>query len=209
MEGSKSKVKMDSLPFLIFYTVLAFFLGSLPFSVWIGRLTTGEDIHKFGDQNPGATNVLRTGSREGFLLAMILDISKAALPVGLAYQQWGIQDLRIVPIALAPVAGHAFSPFLGGNGGKALATAFGVWIGLTIWTLSSVALALLVGWRLILRPPGWALLLALLCLALVILFWFPDPVFMAVLAGQALILLFKQRADLRQRPYLRWRESQA
>lgn len=198
---------MDSLPFLILYTILAFFLGSLPLAVWLGRLTTGEDIRKYGDHNPGATNVLRAGSRGGFILAIVLDISKAALPVGVAYQQWGIQDWRIVPLALAPVAGHAFSPFLGGKGGKALATAFGVWIGLTIWTLSSLSLALLVGWRLVLRPPGWALLLALSCLALIIVIWFPDPVFMGVLAGQALILLFKQRADLGQLPHLRWREK--
>ena len=109
---------MDSLPFLTFYTILAFFLGSLPFSIWIGRVTTEKDIRKYGDHNPGATNVLRAGSRGGFLLAMILDICKGAVPVGLAYQQWGIQDWRIVPITLAPVAGHAFSPFLGGKGGK-------------------------------------------------------------------------------------------
>ena len=198
---------MDSLPFLIFYTILAFFLGSLPFSIWIGRVTTEKDIRKYGDLNPGATNVLRAGSRGGFLLAIVLDISKAALPVGLAYQQWGIQDWRIVPIALAPVAGHAFSPFLGGHGGKALATAFGVWIGLTIWTLSSVSLGLLIAWRLIVKPAGWALLLTLSCLALVIVIWFPDPVYMAVLAGQALILLYKQRDDLRQRPNLRRRQS--
>ena len=200
---------MDSLPFLIFYTILAFFLGSLPLSVWIGRLTTGEDIRKYGDRNPGATNVLRAGSRGGFLMAMILDISKGAIPVGLAYQQWGIQDWRIVPIALAPVAGHAFSPFLGGKGGKALATAFGVWIGLTIWSLSLVSLGLLIAWRLIVKPAGWALLLTLSCLALVIVIWFPNPVFLAVLAGQVLILLYKQRADLRQRPYLRHRQSKA
>ena len=199
---------MDSNLFLITFTVFAFLLGSLPFAFWIGQLTTGEDIRKYGDHNPGATNVLRAGSRGGFLLAMILDISKAALPVGLAYQQWGFQDWRIVPITLAPVAGHAFSPFLGGKGGKALATAFGVWIGLTIWTLSSIVLVLLVGWRLILRPTGWALLLALSCLALFIVMWFPDPVFLAVLAGQALILLLKHRTDLQQRPYLRWREAQ-
>jgi glycerol-3-phosphate acyltransferase PlsY len=200
---------MDSTLFLITFTGTSFLLGSLPFAVWIGRLTTGEDIRKYGDHNPGATNVLHTGSRGSFLLAMILDISKAALPVGLAYQQWEIQDWRIVPIALAPVAGHAFSPFLGGKGGKALATAFGVWIGLTIWTLSSISLALLVGWLQIIRPSGWALLLAFSCLALIILIWFPDPVFMAVLAGQALILLYKHRTDLQQRPCHRWRESQA
>ncbi len=199
---------MDSLPVLIFFTGLSFLLGSLPFAVWIGRATTGEDIRAFGDLNPGATNVLRAGSRGGFLLAMVLDISKGALPVGLAYQQWGIQDWRMIPITLAPVAGHAFSPFLGGKGGKALATAFGVWIGLTIWSLSLASLGLLIMWRLIVRPPGWALLLTLSCLALVIAIWFADPLYMAVLAGQALILLFKQRADLQQRPFLRRRDSQ-
>ena len=200
---------MDSSLSIISFTVVSFLLGSLPFALWIGHLTTSEDIRNYGDGNPGATNVLRAGSRGGFLLALILDISKAALPVGLAYQQWGIQDWRIVPIALAPVAGHAFSPFLGGKGGKALATAFGVWVGLTIWTLSSIVLLLLIGWRLVLRPPGWALLLTLSCLALIIVIWFPDPVFLAVLAGQALILLSKHRDDLRQQPYLRWRKSRA
>ena len=198
---------MDSLPFLIFYTILAFFLGSLPFSVWIGRITTGGDIRKYGDQNPGATNVLHAGSRVGFLLAMALDISKGALVVGLAYQVWGIQDWRIVPVTLAPVAGHAFSPFLRGKGGKALATAFGVWIGLTIWSLSLPALGLLIFWRLVVRPPGWALLLALGCLGLVIVIWFSDPVFLVVLALQTMILLYKEQSDLQQRPSLQWRKS--
>jgi len=193
---------MDYLPLLIIYTILAFLLGSLPFSVWIGQATTGEDIREYGDSNPGATNVLRAGSRVGFLLAMALDISKGALVVGLAYQVWGIQDWRIVPVTLAPVAGHAFSPFLGGRGGKALATAFGVWIGLTIWSLSLAVLGLLIFWRLIVRPPGWALLLALICLGLIIAIWFPDPVFIIVLALQSLILLYKELADLRQRPSL-------
>ena len=191
---------MDSLSFLIFYTLLAFLFGSLPFSLWIGRAATGKDIRRYGDHNPGATNVLRAGSRGGFLLAMALDISKGALVVGLAYQVWGIQDWRIVPITLAPVAGHAFSPFLRGQGGKALATAFGVWIGLTIWSLSLAALGLLILWRLTVRPPGWALLLALLCLGLVIVIWLPNPIFLAVLALQMLILLYKERADLGQRP---------
>ncbi len=197
---------MDSLPFLIFYTLLAFLFGSLPFSLWIGRAATGKDIRRYGDHNPGATNVLRAGSRGGFLLAMALDISKGALVVGLAYQVWGIQDWRIVPITLAPVAGHAFSPFLRGQGGKALATAFGVWIGLTIWSLSLAALGLLIFWRLVVRPPGWALLLTLLCLGLVIVVWLPNPVFLVVLALQSLILLYKERADLGQWPSRRQRE---
>ena len=190
---------MDSTLFLLFFTTLSFLFGSLPFSIWIGRLLTGKDIRLYGDHNPGATNVLRAGSSAGFLLALILDVSKGALPVGLAYQQRGIQDWHIVPIALAPVDAPCLFSFSGRQGGKALATAFGVWIGLTIWTLSLAALGLF--WRLLIGPPGWVLLLALICLALVIAFWFPDPLFLAVLAGQALILLAKQWADLQQRPY--------
>lgn len=194
---------IEAYPVLILYIAFTFFLGSLPFALWIGRLTTGQDIRSYGDHNPGATNVLRAGSRSGFLLALIVDISKSALPVGLAYQQWGVQDWRIVPITLAAVAGHAFSPFLGGKGGKALATALGVWIGLTLWSLSSLALGLLIIWRLLIRPSGWALLLTLICLGLGILIWFPDPVFMAVLIGQSAILLYKQKDDFQQRPSLR------
>jgi acyl phosphate:glycerol-3-phosphate acyltransferase len=194
---------IDAYPVFLLYIAFTFFLGSLPFALWIGRLTTGQDIRSYGDHNPGATNVLRAGSRGGFLLALIVDISKSALPVGLAYQQWGVQDWRIVPITLAAVAGHAFSPFLGGKGGKALATALGVWIGLTLWSLSSLALGLLIIWRLLIRPSGWALLLTLICLGLGILIWFPDPVFMAVLIGQSAILLYKQKDDFQQRPSLR------
>jgi glycerol-3-phosphate acyltransferase PlsY len=185
-------------------TAAGFLLGSLPFALWIGRLTTGQDIRHFGDGNPGATNVLRAGSRGGFLLALILDTSKSALPVGLAYQQLGIQDWRIIPIALAPVAGHAFSPFLRGRGGQALAAALGVWIGLTIWKLSLVALAALIVWRLLISPKGWSTLLALATQGVAIVVWYSNPVFLAILAGQALILLSKQAADLRLRPRLKF-----
>ena len=84
-----------------------------------------------------------------------------------------------------------------------------MWIGLTIWALSMVFLGLLVGWRLILRPSGWALWFALSRLAMIIVLRFPDPVFMGVLVGKVLIQLFKYRTDLTKRPYIRWREAQA
>jgi glycerol-3-phosphate acyltransferase PlsY len=193
----------------IWFTVGGFLLGSLPFSLWIGRLSTGDDIRNQGDHNPGATNVLRAGSRGGFILAMILDITKGAIPVGLAYHQLGIQDWRIVPIALAPVAGHAFSPFLGWRGGKALATTFGVWIGLTIWTLSLAILGLMLLWRQVIAPQGWAVMLALLSLGVVILLLGQPPEFLAIVAGQMIILAIKHADDLRQRPSVRRRSVSA
>ena len=84
-----------------------------------------------------------------------------------------------------------------------------MWIRLTIWTLSLEFLGLLVGWWLILQPSGWALRFALSRLVMIIVIRFPDPVFVGVLVGKVLNLLFKYRTDLPKRPYLRWRKAQA
>ncbi|MGD8584936.1 MAG: glycerol-3-phosphate acyltransferase [Chloroflexota bacterium] len=180
-----------------------FLLGAMPFSIWLGRLVAGRDIRAYGDHNPGATNVLRAAGFAPFALALLLDISKGALPVGLAYHVLGIQDWQIVPIALAPPLGHAFSPFLKWRGGKAIAATMGVWIGLTIWIVPLVGLILLVIWSLLLRPSGWAVLLTLAGLLLFLLIWDPRPVFLAVLGGHVLLLVWKQRQDLAQKPELR------
>jgi acyl phosphate:glycerol-3-phosphate acyltransferase len=110
---------------------IAFLSGSLPFSVWLGRLLLGVDVRQYGDGNPGAANTFRTGNKLVGVLVLALDVSKAAVPVGLAYFNLGIRGADMALIALAPILGHAFSPFLRFRGGKALATALGVWIGLT------------------------------------------------------------------------------
>jgi len=184
-------------------SLAGFLLGAMPFSIWLGRLVAGRDIRAYGDHNPGATNVLRAAGFAPFALVLFLDISKGALPVGLAYHILGIQDWQIIPIALAPPLGHAFSPFLKWRGGKAIAATMGVWIGLTIWIVPLVGLILLVIWSLLLRPSGWAVLLTLAGLLLFLLIWDPRPVFLAVLGGHILLLVWKHRQDLAQKPELR------
>lgn len=189
------------IPYL--WALLAFFCGSLPFSVWLPRLVGGQDARQFGDGNPGSTNAFKAGGAGVGLAALILDVSKAAAPVGLAYFQLGIRGWPMVLIATAPVLGHAFSPFLRFRGGKALAPAFGAWIGLTLWQLSLPALALVLLWRAVLDVDGWAVMLALASLLVIILLWQPEPLFLAVLAGQMIILAYTHRAGLRRRPHLR------
>jgi glycerol-3-phosphate acyltransferase PlsY len=191
------------------WALLAFFLGSLPFAVWLPRLVGGQDARQFGDGNPGATNAFRAGGPGVGLAALLLDVSKAAAPVGLAYFQFGWRGWPMALIATAPVLGHAFSPFLRFRGGKALAPAFGVWIGLTLWQLSLPALLLVLAWRAVLDVDGWAVMLALASLLVVILVWQPEPLLVAVLAGQAAILAFTHRAGLRRRPHLRRRDRPA
>lgn len=187
----------------ILYILAAFLCGSLPFSVWLGKLFLRVDVRRYGDGNPGATNVFRAGNRIVGLLALILDVSKAAAPVGLAYVSLGVRGLPMFLIAMAPILGHAFSPFLGFRGGKALATALGVWIGLTVWKASlPAAIGALIGLALF-TAPGWAVMLALVVVLVSLLAWMPDGLLLLVWAGELLILAWTHRADLRQRPRLR------
>lgn len=123
--------------------LLAFLCGALPFSVWIGRFALGKDIRQFGDGNPGATNVGRAGGGKVWTaLAIILDFLKGAIPIAIVHYGWQWAGWEMALVALAPVLGHAFSPFLNWRGGKALAVTFGVWTGLTTW-IAPVALGIL------------------------------------------------------------------
>jgi glycerol-3-phosphate acyltransferase PlsY len=185
------------------FCIIAFLCGSLPFSVWLGNLFLKQDVRQYGDGNPGATNVIRAGSKAVGLLVLTLDISKAAAPVGLAYHNLGIRGIPMVLIAVAPVLGHAFSPFLGFHGGKALATALGVWIGLTIWKASLVGvLGTMLGYALI-PLSGWAVMIGQACILAALLIWMPDPLLLVTWGIQVLILTWTHRSDLCKRPYLR------
>ncbi len=192
----------------IAWALFAFLCGSIPFSVWLPRLIRQRDARNYGDGNPGATNAFHAGGAVAGLLALLLDVSKAAAPVGWAYFNLGYRGWPMALIATAPVLGHAFSPFLRFRGGKALAVAFGAWIGLTLWKLSVPALLLVLLWRKLIDPQGWAVMAALVMLLALILVGFNNPLFLAVWAGQAAILAWTHRADLRQRPHLRRRAAQ-
>lgn len=180
---------------LSFWLFFAFLSGALPLSVWVTKLAGRRDPRAVGDHNPGATNAFKTGGKWVGLAALLLDVSKAAAPVGLAYQIFGIRGLAMTAIALAPMLGHAYSPFLAFRGGKALAAALGVWIGLTWWDVPLVALAGITVWFLLLKNSGWAVLLTLAGMAAYLYIVRPEPLFFWVLGLQTVLLLWKHRAD--------------
>jgi glycerol-3-phosphate acyltransferase PlsY len=181
----------------LFWFILAFIAGALPFSVWLARLR-GKDPRLVGDGNPGATNAFKAGGTWIGLAALLLDVSKAALPVGLAYQVFDLGGWSIVPIALAPTLGHAFSPFLNFKGGKALATVLGVWIGLTLWDMPLVIVVGITAWYLLLKNSAWAVLFTLLVMAIYLLVFRPEPLFYWILGLQAMLVLWKHRQDFQK-----------
>lgn len=189
--------------FRVLWVIIAFFSGSLPLSVWIGRLA-GQDIRQHGDGNPGATNVLRAAGWPWYILALCADITKAALPVGLAYQIFGWQDWWIMPIAIAPSLGHAFSPFLEWQGGKALATMLGMWIALTYWLVPAVGLTSLVILVSLIKGDAWAVLIMMAIVLFFIIFVLPNPIFITIQVCQLLLSLWTHRAGFQNRPQLRF-----
>ena len=149
-------------------------LGSLPFSVWIGKIFLRKDIREYGDGAPGATNVARAGSKTLYVIAALLDAFKGTVPVWLAQLVSGVAGWELAAVAVAPVIGHAFSPFLKFRGGMGVATTFGVWLGLTGW-LGPMAMALCIGSMFIVQKNWvWASVVGML-LFLIVLLFIPDP----------------------------------
>jgi glycerol-3-phosphate acyltransferase PlsY len=140
------------------WAAAGFLAGALPFSVWVGRLALGTDIRQYGDGNPGAFNVFRAGGKYWGWLAILLDGLKGAIPAALANFGFGWEGWQLGLAAVAPILGHAFSPFLGWRGGKALAVTFGVWTGLTLWVVPVILGAAFALGMLVLRR-DWAAVL--------------------------------------------------
>ncbi|GIV65637.1 MAG: glycerol-3-phosphate acyltransferase [Chloroflexota bacterium] len=183
------------------WLALAFFSGSVPYSLLLGKLLLKRDIRRFGDGNPGATNLIRAGGGWWGGLAILLDGLKAAIPVGWVY--WF--DRPVLPwmaaIALAPVLGHAYSPFLAGKGGKAIASMFGVWTGLTLFEAPLILGAAMGLFYLIFENSGWVVLFSEGVLGVFLWLYHPDPLLGAVWILLFLLSAWKHRADL-ARPQL-------
>ena len=189
---------------VLVWTGLGFILGAMPFSLWLGHLFLHTDIRHYGDGNPGATNAWKAGGWRIGVPAFLLDYLKGVIPVGLAILVVGISGWALVAVALAPVLGHAFSPFLGfKGGGKALAVTFGIWTGLTLVEGPFVLGLFFAVFLLIQTSDGWAVLLGLLAFGIYLLLQHGDRFILAIWLGNTLLLVRKYRAEFRTRSQLR------
>lgn len=108
--------------------LLGYLLGSVSFAVVVSRLFGLADPRSYGSGNPGATNVLRSGSKGAAILTLLLDALKAFIPVWLA-KMWGWPELLIMLIGLGAFLGHIWPVFFRFEGGKGVATAAGALLG--------------------------------------------------------------------------------
>ena len=118
------------LPALV--VLASYLMGSLSFAVIVSRLMGLNDPRSYGSKNPGATNVLRSGSKKAAILTLLLDAVKGWVPVALVLA-WGPEHGLGAGVAalagLAAFLGHLYPVFFGFVGGKGVATAVGVLVG--------------------------------------------------------------------------------
>jgi glycerol-3-phosphate acyltransferase PlsY len=127
---------------LLCAALIAYLIGSIPFAVIMSRAFGLADPRSYGSRNPGATNVLRSGHRLAAALTLIFDAAKGTAAVLLAKyvadQIGGAAGVAVVAVAV--FLGHLFPIFLGFKGGKGVATALGVMLGLAWWVAGACAL---------------------------------------------------------------------
>lgn len=118
-------------------TVAAYLVGSLSFAVIVSQAMGLNDPRTYGSKNPGATNVLRSGSKAAAVVTLLLDAFKGWLPVMLVKwygEPYGLGDGTVALVGLAAFLGHLFPVFFRFAGGKGVATALGVLLA-TSWIL--------------------------------------------------------------------------
>lgn len=131
------------LPLLAAAIVGSYLLGSLSFAVLVSRLFGLADPRSYGSGNPGATNVLRSGNKAAAVLTLLLDALKGWLPAFAAAHWWpqaGHAQLAAMAVGVAAFLGHLWPVFFRFEGGKGVATAAGVLLGmdpmLGLWSLA-------------------------------------------------------------------------
>lgn len=127
--------------YIILLVIFAYLLGSISTAIVTCKLMGLPDPRTEGSENPGATNVHKIGGKKAAVITLFGDLLKGLIPV-LIGRFFGADELTLSLIALAAFIGHLYPVFFGFKGGKGVATAFGVILGISL----PVAVAILIVW---------------------------------------------------------------
>ena len=190
----------------ILFALAAYLIGSISFAVIVSKLFGLSDPRTYGSKNPGATNVLRSGSKKAAILTLIGDGFKGWLAVWLALRfgpRFGVEDAGIALVVLAVFLGHLWPVFFRFVGGKGVATALGILLALNVWLgLGTVATWIVVAYAF--RYSSLAALVAALfapfyyCL----LFGSEGGILLAVLAMSLLLIYRAKSVPRKNRIYI-------
>ena len=177
-------------------TVAAYLLGSLSFAVIVTRLMGLNDPRTYGSKNPGATNVLRSGSKAAAIVTLLLDAVKGWLPVVLVRwfgKPYGMEDGTIALVGLAAFLGHLWPVFFRFEGGKGVATALGVLLALH-WPLGLIIVGIWVASFAITRISSLGSIVGFTAAPFIAYQMVPS--YMLGIVGMSLLLLARHKSNI-------------
>jgi glycerol-3-phosphate acyltransferase PlsY len=200
---------LATLPLIAAAAVAAYLVGSLSFAVIVSRVMGLSDPRTYGSGNPGATNVLRSGSKAAAAVTLLFDAVKGWLPVALV--QWigpryGLGESAQALVGLAAFFGHLWPVFFRFQGGKGVATALGVLIAFAPW----LGMAVLVTWIVVALTSRYSSLAAVIAAVLAPVYallgeaawgnapwrWEAQGAKLLVVIVMALLLLWRHRVNI-------------
>ncbi len=178
-----------------FLPLIAYFFGSISSAIVVCRVMGLPDPRNTGSRNPGATNVLRIGGRRlAAVITLISDALKGLIPV-LVAAEWTDNTLIVALAGAAAFLGHLYPVFFGFRGGKGVATACGVFLGISgVLTLILVAIWLAVA--VLFRYSSLAALTTATLAPLLILWLLPDPWLLAMSLIITALLFWRHRENI-------------
>lgn len=180
------------------WLLLSYLIGAIPTSYLAGRMFRGIDLRQHGSGNLGATNLYRTLGWKFAIPVGLFDIAKGAVPVALIAPEVSGSQRVAVALGIAAVLGHVYSVFVRFRGGKGVATAAGVMLGLAPLAIG----VLIVVWALIVFGTGYVSLGSVVAASLLPLaVWVLDPGARELLPVIALVaagIVWLHRANIRR-----------
>lgn len=176
--------------------VLTYLIASIPFGLIVGKVWGAVDVRKVGSGNIGTSNVMRSVGKGAAALVLVLDVLKGGIPVWFALSQ-GYAPGMVSAVAVLSVFAHVYSVFLRFNGGKGIATTFGVMLALD----GGVALSLVIVWGAVLFFSRYISLASLVAaLWLPIALWVSTSTPTYVIAGCVIsaIAIWRHRSNLQR-----------
>ena len=182
----------------LIFTVVAYLIGSISFAVVMSRAFGISDPRTYGSKNPGATNVLRSGNKKAAVATLIGDCAKGWFAVWLALQladRYGVDENGIALVAIAVFLGHLWPVFFKFVGGKGVATALGVLLGIN----PLLGLAVLGTWLLVAylsRYSSLAALVAAVCAPVYYGIAIGADVMLAAVVVMSALLLYRHATNI-------------
>ncbi len=179
---------------IYFLPVLAYCFGSFSSAIIVCRLMGLPDPRVSGSNNPGATNVLRIGGKKAAAITLIGDVLKGLVPVLIA-KILTSNPIIISLVGAAAFLGHLYPVFFGFKGGKGVATATGVFIGLS-WILTLVLLVIWLGMAVVFRYSSLAALTAAALAPVIVLWLLPGLPYFLLALVIAIFLFWRHRENI-------------